>query len=80
MVEDVDAVACPVLMLVAGADHAWPLEDSTGLADRLRAAGKDVTIEVFDGAPHSFFDRSFAEWKPACDRSWELILGFTGVR
>lgn len=80
MVEDVDAVACPVLMLVAGEDHAWPLEDSTGLADRLRAAGKPVTIEVFEGAPHSFFDRSFAQWKPACERSWELILEFTGAR
>jgi carboxymethylenebutenolidase len=78
MVDDVDQVSCPVLMLVAGADHAWPLADSTGLADRLRAAGKDVTIEVFDGAPHSFFDRSFAQWKPACDRAWQLILEFIG--
>jgi len=78
LVEDVDGVACPVLMLVAGADHAFPVEQSQALADRLRAAGKQVTIEVFEGAPHSFFDRGFADWAAACDRAWQLIGEFTG--
>jgi carboxymethylenebutenolidase len=66
----------PVLMLVAGADHAIAVEDVLGAADRLRSAGAEVTTHVFDGAPHSFFDRSFAEHAKDCDEAWRLLLGF----
>ena len=66
----------PVLMLIAGADRATPVEDSLALADELRAAGADVTAHVFEGAPHSFFDRSFAEHAEDCDEAWRLILDF----
>ena len=34
---------------------------------------------VYDGAPHSFFDRSFAELQDACADAWRRILSFTGV-
>jgi carboxymethylenebutenolidase len=66
----------PVLMLVAGADRATPVEESLALADRLRNAGADVTARVFEGAPHSFFDRAFAEHREACAESWRLMLAF----
>ena len=29
-----------------------------------------------EGAPHSFFDRSFEQWKDACDDAWRRILDF----
>jgi carboxymethylenebutenolidase len=33
-------------------------------------------VEVFPGAPHSFFDRSFAEHREACARAWQVMLDF----
>jgi carboxymethylenebutenolidase len=67
----------PVLMLVAGADRATPVQDSLALADRLRAKGADVEAHVFDGAPHSFFDRAFGEWAEACQDAWRHVLALT---
>jgi carboxymethylenebutenolidase len=69
-----DRASRPVVMLVAGADQATPVEDQQALADRMRAAGADVDVAVYDGAPHSFFDRGFAEWAPACTDAWEHVL------
>ncbi len=78
MVEDVEArMAKPLLLLVGGADAATPVEDFHALDGRLSAAGVDHEMYVYDGAPHSFFDRAFEQWKPACDDAWTRILAFT---
>jgi carboxymethylenebutenolidase len=34
-------------------------------------------MHIYEGAPHSFFDRSFDQWKDACDDAWRRILAFT---
>jgi carboxymethylenebutenolidase len=70
------AIPAPLLLLVAGADRATPVEDSLALADRLRAKGADVEAHVFDGAPHSFFDRAFGEHQQAYEDAWRFLLGF----
>ena len=72
----VDRMRAPLLMLIAGADANLPLADTEALAT---AAGAQVPVElvVFDGAPHSFFDRSFAEHEAACARAWAEIQRFT---
>jgi carboxymethylenebutenolidase len=36
-----------------------------------------VDAVVYDGAPHSFFDRSYGEWEDACRDAWEHILTLT---
>jgi carboxymethylenebutenolidase len=69
-----DRASRPVTMLVAGADSATPVADQQALADRMRAAGADVDLAVYDGAPHSFFDRGFSEWEQACTDAWEHVL------
>lgn len=80
MLEDVEAqLSKPILMLVAGADAATPLEDSTAFAERLRAQGTPVTFRAYEGAPHSFFDRAYADWADACADAWSQILTFTAV-
>ncbi|WP_067179519.1 hypothetical protein [Microtetraspora niveoalba] len=33
---------------------------------------------TYPGAPHSFFDRAYAEWGEACADAWRRILEFTG--
>jgi carboxymethylenebutenolidase len=66
----------PVVMLIAGADST-PVEDQLKLADTMRAAGAEVDAVVYDGAPHSFFDRSFGDWEEACADAWVHILALT---
>lgn len=67
----------PTLMLIAGADQVTPVEEQSALAETMRAAGADVEMAVYDGAPHSFFDRAFGEWEPACADAWRRILALT---
>jgi carboxymethylenebutenolidase len=67
----------PTVMLIAGADKATPVEDQQQLAATMRAAGADVDAVVYDGAPHSFFDRAFGEWAEACADAWEHVLALT---
>lgn len=69
-----DRAAKPVVMLIAGADSATPVADQQALAQRMRDAGAEVDAVVYDGAPHSFFDRAFGEWAAACDDAWEHVL------
>jgi carboxymethylenebutenolidase len=75
-ITDSSGTPSPVLMLIAGADKATPVEDSLALADRLRAKGADVEAHVFDGAPHAFFDRAFGEYRQAYDDAWRYLLDF----
>jgi carboxymethylenebutenolidase len=67
----------PTLMLVAGADAVTPVREQEQLAATMRAAGADVELAVYDGAPHSFFDRAFGEWQEACADAWRRILALT---
>ena len=67
----------PTLMLIAGADHATPVEESMALAETMRQAGAEVETAVYDGAPHSFFDRASGDWQEACADAWERMLSFT---
>ncbi len=45
-------------------------------AAQVRDEGVEATVEVYPGAPHSFFDRSFAEHREACARAWQVMLDF----
>jgi len=33
-------------------------------------------MHIYESAPHSFFDRGFAEWKEAGDDAWHRMLAF----
>jgi carboxymethylenebutenolidase len=75
---DVEAdIHRPLLLLVAGADRATPLADFQALDARLTERGQVHEMVVYDGAPHSFFDRAFGEWGDACADAWVRILEFT---
>jgi carboxymethylenebutenolidase len=68
----------PLLMLAAGADFT-PVEEVEAFAEQARAEGVTVDVTVFEGAPHSFFDRTFAEHTDACARAWREMLRFMDV-
>jgi carboxymethylenebutenolidase len=75
--EAATAARRPVVMIIAGADAATPVEEQRRLAATMRAAGADVDDVVYDGAPHSFFDRAFGEWADACQDAWQHVLALT---
>lgn len=70
-------LARPMLLLVAGEDVATTPADSARFAEELAEVGVPHRVRVYLGAPHSFFDRGFAEWRDACDDVWRRILDFT---
>jgi carboxymethylenebutenolidase len=77
MVSDVeDRIRHPLLMLVAGADMTRQ-EEFQQFDARLSRSGRAHEMYVYDGAPHSFFDRSYGQWSQACADSWQRILSFT---
>jgi carboxymethylenebutenolidase len=69
---------CPVLGLFGGADKGIPVENVERFRAALDEAGVPNEIVVYEGAPHSFFDRSFEQHREACDDAWRRILGFVG--
>jgi len=66
----------PLLLLLAGADAATPQEAFHEFDKQLTAAKVPHEMHIYEGAPHSFFDRTFDQWKDACDDAWHRILGF----
>ena len=65
----------PLLLMVAGADFT-PLEEFQRFDRELSEAGVPHRMVVYDGAPHSFFDRTFKEHEEAAADSWRQMLDF----
>lgn len=72
----VSKMKAPLLLMIAGADFATPVEQSREFEHKLTAAGVPHEMHVYDGAPHSFFDRAYDQWKDACDDAWRRMLDF----
>jgi carboxymethylenebutenolidase len=76
-VEDVIAdLAAPLLILAAGADEATSPQENAAFVHTLDAAEKVHDSVVYEGAPHSFFDRAFDQWQAECTDAWIRMLGF----
>ncbi len=66
----------PLLVMVAGNDAATTPEQAMEFKRRLEQAHVPFEQHVYAGAPHSFFDRTFEQWKDACDDAWRRMLDF----
>ena len=66
----------PVLGLFGGNDPGIPNEQVQALDERLDESGVAHAIHSYAGAPHSFFDRKFAEYKNECDDAWKKVFEF----
>lgn len=71
-----ERMTAPLLLLVAGADAHIPVSDPEQLAAE---APVETDLVVFEGAPHSFFDRTAPEHAEACVTAWERITGFVAA-
>lgn len=76
-VEDVlGDFTAPLLILAAGADKATSAPENAAFTAALDESGAVHDYVLYEGAPHSFFDRGFEQWQPECTDAWLRILGF----
>ena len=69
-------IECPVIGLMGGADEGIPAEEVAKFEAALSDAGVGHEFTTYEGAPHSFFDRSYDEHQAACADAWERIQRF----
>jgi carboxymethylenebutenolidase len=69
-------IRCPVLGLFGEADQGVPVELVHAFERNLAEAGIDHHIEIYPGAPHSFFDRKYEDYAHACEDAWRRVLEF----
>jgi carboxymethylenebutenolidase len=67
---------CPVLGLFGGADQAIPSASIGEFERLLNDASVQNEIVIYDGAPHSFFDRTYEEHADASADAWRRMLRF----
>jgi carboxymethylenebutenolidase len=70
------AMKAPILGLMGGDDPSIPAEDIAAYDKALADAGIEHEVIVYPGAPHSFFDRTYDQFKSECDDAWRRILAF----
>jgi carboxymethylenebutenolidase len=68
--------ACPVLAIYGGDDAGIPAEQRDAFDRALEGAGVEHRTVVYEGAPHSFFDRKSADNANASAAAWDEILRF----
>ncbi len=69
-------IECPILGLFGGADEMIPADAVAEWDAALQAAGVSREIVTYEGAPHSFFDRSYDEHVDACNDAWHRVQSF----
>jgi carboxymethylenebutenolidase len=67
---------CPVLGLFGGADPAITAEHVAAFREVLDAGRIRNELVVYQGAPHSFFDRAFTDYARASQDAWSRVLAF----
>jgi carboxymethylenebutenolidase len=76
--ERIDAIKAAVLGNFAGDDKGIPADSVKQFEGAMKAAGKDVDIQIFDGAGHAFMNPNNANGykEDAAKRAWERIDAF----
>ena len=72
----VEQISAPLLGLMGGADEGIPRSEVDKFAAALDGRGIANEFITYDGAPHSFFDRSYDEHTDACADAWSRIQSF----
>ena len=79
LIERVNEFSCPLLCLMGGDDPGIPLEEVDAFRAALATTDHDHEVIVYDGAPHSFFDRKYEEFAEASADAWDRVLAFLDV-
>ncbi|MCZ7533956.1 MAG: dienelactone hydrolase family protein [Acidimicrobiia bacterium] len=76
VIDRVTDFSCPVLALQAGDDPSIPVADDDAFSNAIARAGKTGEVVIYEGAPHSFFDRKQDEFGEASADAWGRIQAF----
>ncbi|HEY0756521.1 MAG TPA: dienelactone hydrolase family protein [Ktedonobacteraceae bacterium] len=66
----------PFLGLFGSADQSISLEQVQVLDENLDKSGVEHEIVIYEGAPHSFFDRRATDYADASRDAWTRVLAF----
>ena len=69
-------IAYPVLGFYGEADQGIPVSAVNELDARLTQANVQHRLNIYPGAPHSFFDRRAEEYADASSDAWKQMLAF----
>jgi carboxymethylenebutenolidase len=72
----VGELEAPILGLMGGADEGIPVDQVRAFERALVAAGVEHELVIYDGAPHSFFDRKQEQFADASADAWSRVLAF----
>ena len=75
-VQQAAKMTAPILGLQAGDDAHISAADNAALDEALTAAGVEHEIVTYEGCPHSFFDRRYADFADASADAWSRVLSF----
>jgi carboxymethylenebutenolidase len=67
---------CPVLGLFGGADPKITAEHVEAFRKALDSGRIRNELVIYQAAPHSFFDRAFADYARASQDAWSRVLAF----
>jgi len=72
-----DRITAPLLLLLGGEDKMIDPASFDPVLESLASRGITADRHVYKDAPHSFFDRTYAEHGDECSDAWQRILNFT---
>jgi len=72
----VSQMEAPILALQAGADQNITADQNEAFEQALADAGVEHELVVYEGAPHSFFDRKQEKFAAASGDAWQRTLDF----
>ncbi len=75
-IERVQDFACPILALMGGDDPGIPTEVVEEYRIALDDAGVANEVVIYEGAPHSFFDRKPEQFAADSADAWARVLSF----
>jgi carboxymethylenebutenolidase len=70
------SIKVPALGLFGGDDPGIPQEQVETFDKLLDDAGVPHAVKIYPGAPHSFFDRRFAQFEQESADAWQRVLSF----
>jgi carboxymethylenebutenolidase len=72
-------IEAPILALQAGDDRNITPAVNEAFDRALTDAGVEHELVIYQGAPHSFFDRRHDDFAAASEDAWRRVLGFLEV-
>lgn len=75
-IDKVARMKASILGLFGGADGGIPAEDNAKFDTALDDQKRRHHLVTYPGAPHSFFDRTFAQYEKECADAWRRVLAF----